>query len=316
MKVIELKNATLPAGVYYIEGDDEYWKEFAVKYFISLVPEENRDFNLHILEKPDKTDAIVEGLETLSMFPSTTVIIVRGGTIKMTPTEFTELVKRADGDRYVLFTDADYLTAANKKGITPITCNKQDTFELRRYILSSMPENAIEYRAVDLLMEYTNRDMLRISKELEKLTAYAYGRTVTEEDVKALVANSVENEVFEFTGAIAAGNNALAMTILDRFIARGVSYGYLLATLVGQYRRMLHGALSKKSNEELAAELGTKEFAIKKARDLTGSGKKLRPVYLKYCTDTLTEAEFAFKSGVMSDETAFKCAVDKLIAAR
>ena len=99
--------------------------------------------------------------------------------------------------------------------------------------------------------------------------------------------------------------------MFDRFVARGIDFSFILASLIGQYRRLLHCALSKKSDAELAEALKIKEFAVKKSRE---TASKYGKATLKSCLDELVDAEFNFKSGVMLDETAVRTAMAKLIA--
>lgn len=74
---------------------------------------------------------------------------------------------------------------------------------------------------------------------------------------------------------------------------------------------MFHSVLSNLSDFELSEILGVKEYAVKKARMAGGKYTKVR---LKEIIDMLVNTEFSFKSGQMTDETAFKTAFYRLIA--
>lgn len=314
MRASELNINTVRCGAYYIEGEDAYWQKAAVDFFINLIPEDFRAFNLKIIDSVSGVNDIKEAVYCLPFTGGDTVIIVKDGQFKEKEGDRAELqavIKELAGV-YLVFSSGENLSAPTKKLMTFIDASRSDVFELRRIIFNSFGEKGIDGAAAELLIEYANRDMARISNEIEKLKAYAGKRTVKADDVKELVANTTENEIYEFTNALAAQNRLAAMRILERFAARGISYSYLLAALTGQYRRMLHAALSDRSDAELAALLGIKEYAVKKSREAASRYTKVR---LKNCLDALTEAELSFKSGEMPEDTAFKKAVLKLVTA-
>ena len=129
--------------------------------------------------------------------------------------------------------------------------------------------------------------------------------------VELLVANTMENEIYDLSNALADKNKVKAMALFDKFVAKGIDYSVILSTLVGQYRRLLHCALSNKSDSELAEDLKVKEWAIRKSRE---TATKYGKAVLKACLDDLIDAEFNFKSGLMVDETAVRTAMVKLLA--
>ncbi len=308
MRAHELSTAALSGNAYLLKGDDAYWLRQAKRFFVAKVPEEEREFNLRVLNSAN-FDAIVDAVETMSMFPSDPVVIVEEGAYKEAAADkarLAELVANLQSAILVFVNTA--LSPAIKSKLTVIDCKKSDVFEARKRI----PEmtRAISAAAVDRLIEYTGRDMAAIETECRKLEAYVGSRKIEVEDVELLVANSVENELYEFSGALAAKNKKQAMTILDRFRRKGVASSYLLATLIGQYRRMLYAAISPLSPKELAAHLGVKEFAVKKAGETASRYSKSG---LKNILFLLTEAELKFKSGEMSEDTAFRTAVARLL---
>lgn len=312
MKAWELKENVLKGKCYYIEGDDAYWGDHALRFFISLVPEENRIFNLKILNGIRSVDEITDAAETSPFFPGEQVVLIKDQGYKIKEDEksvLNALIKNTEA--FLIFYKCAFLTPQNKKEMTSVEASRADFTVINAYIDGAYGKNSIDGSARHLLMEYTGGDTARIQTEMQKLIAYTGGKTVREADVKELVENTVENQIYEFTGALAERNKTLAMNILVRFEESGAAPAYLLAALSSQYRRMLHAALSKKSDAETAAFLGVKEYAVKKARE---SAAKYTVVKLKNCLDALTDAEYSFKSGAMSEETAFGRAMAKLLS--
>ena len=123
------------------------------------------------------------------------------------------------------------------------------------------------------------------------------------------IIEDAEAQIFSFVSDLVEGRKAQALKILAKLKKRGEAPSYLLASLIGQYRRMLHASLSKKSDADLAATMGVKEYAVKKAR----SSRKLGKKQLKAVVEMLVDYELKFKSGEMSDKVAFDAAIGRLI---
>lgn len=312
MKAYELGKSALTGNAYYIDGDDVYWTDYTVNYFRALVPAEYREFNLRTIGQLNSVAQIAEATNTFSMFPSDTVIIVRDQGYKELAADKGKLeaIARAlQGVILVLVGKNLITTAALRKIFIKIEADRLSEPELRS-ILEVLYPGVLTPGAAALLINYCNRDMARIASEMSKLRCYKEKGKISEEDVRLNVSDDTENEIYEFSNALARRDNAKAYGIMERFVDRGVAYAYMLAALAGQYRRMLYAALSPLSDEALAEATGVKPYGIKMARE---AARKYTKTRLKSCLDALTEAEFAFKSGVMGEDTAFLTAVSKLL---
>ena len=73
---------------------------------------------------------------------------------------------------------------------------------------------------------------------------------------------------------------------------------------------MLYASMSPLSDKELADLFRVKEYAITKVRE----NRKLSKKQLKTTLENLVSYEYKFKSGVMSEQTAFDAAITGLIA--
>jgi len=302
----------LTGNAYYIDGDDLYWIDQAVGYFRLLVPEEYRDLNLRIISQLSSVLEIAGAVNTFSMFPSDTVVIVKDSAYKESAADKGKLEAIAgsmQGAVLVLVGKNLITTAALRKIFIKIEADRLSEGELRSVLEGLLP-GGLTPGAAGTLISFCNRDMARIATELKKLRSYKDKGKITEEDVRLNVADDTENEIYEFSNALARRDNSKAYGIMERFIDRNVAFSYMLATLAGQYRRMLYASLSPLSDEALAQATGAKPYGIKMAREAAKNYTKTR---LKNCLDTLTEAEFAFKSGVMGEDTAFRSAVSRLL---
>lgn len=308
MKAKEWTVADVKPGAYLIEGEDGFWVRYALERFTESVPEYEREFGIKRVESLKTFDALEDACRSLSLFGGGCLVIVADGGYKEKSGDTDRFRSLLEGSENTVVFVGVALPRGIKAKCTRIDCNRLPLPEAIAEITARFP--FLKGRAAALLAEYTGRDMDRMVTEGKKLQAWADGAAVREEDVKALVSNTVENEIYEFTGALAAGNSRTAMEILERFQAKGTSSVYLLSALTGQYRRMFYAAVSDLPSAELAAVMGVKEYAVIKARE---TARKYTKKGLKRNLDVLTEAEYAFKSGKMSEDTALKQAVGKLL---
>lgn len=305
MKATELIKENIKNRIYLIQGNDLYWVDKSIKFFSELVEKENRDFNLKVIDKATD-ESIVTATATISMFGGANVVIVKDKDYKTDQEK--EIVERLSNetDTYLIFVNTT-LTKDLKKKAEVIECDKQDVSVIKELIKTQLN---IDYEAINLLISYLNQDMSKINMEIIKLQAYSNGEKITAGIVKMLVANQIENQIFDLTNAVAQQNKVKTEEILEGFYKKGLPFAMLLSVLINQYRRMLHCSLSNLEAEELAKILNIKEFAIKKAREV---GQKYSKLRLKNLLLKLENAEYSFKSGKMSDETAFKNVITELM---
>ncbi len=320
-----LTKESLEYGIYYTVGSDVYWTDYVEKVFRSIL--EPDSFSLHVLDKINSINEVIDAVSTFSFSGEDNVVIVKDYDFRLPAKEKDVLKSFICDSGYILFIGAKFFaeakkgkkgegtvkyavfSAEEKKLFSAIECEKTDKFACMRYAEKLFPYG-IENKAVDLLVEYGNKDMARISMEKEKLLAYCGERKVTVSDVNELVVADTDLQVYNFVNSLVEGNLPLAQKQLDRLIARDEKESVILASLIGQYRRMLYASISPLSDKELAAKFKVGEFAVKKARE----NRKLKKKQLKDTLDMLVGFEYKFKSGVMSERTAFKSAIACLIA--
>ncbi len=195
--------------------------------------------------------------------------------------------------------------------MTEINCSKLKNIDLAPIVTKKFNEyGGIDSRAVYMLLDYTNNDMAKINLEHQKLVAYADGKTVTTDMVKLLVNEDSDTQIYHFATSIAEGKKQQAIKYLEELTRKGQRKSYILASLINQYRRILHSAISPRSNKELSAIFGVKEYAILKARQITSTSQ----LALKRTLDMLVDYEYRFKSGIMSEASAFDAVVSNLLA--
>ena len=313
-----------PKGVsfFYVEGDDGYWRRLVADKIIAEVPEEYRDFNLRRLNSGWNVAELFDAVSAVSPFFDAPSAVICGAVsvdgrkkdgkgkketkeeLSKQDAELWNAVFSAGEGCKVLILDGR-LPPAVKKRMTAVDCSKPDPGTLRNLIEELSKPYKIEYRAANALAERTDGNAERIATEVAKLKCCCDGDAITYEYVTELVADTMERSVFELTNALADKDKAKAKWLLERFISEGVAYPQLFRLLISQYRRLFYAAVSPLGDKELAETMGVKEFAVVKNR---AAAKKYGKAALKRALDLLERAEFDYRRGLDSDETAFNSA--------
>jgi DNA polymerase-3 subunit delta len=124
-----------------------------------------------------------------------------------------------------------------------------DVIELRRYAshearketeaLAGRAGFRLDDAALDLLVEALGADIARIAVEVEKLSLFAGNRTVTAEDISALVPDARATTIFALVNAVARRDRIRALEFLDTLTRDGEYLPLALAFLSTQFRMAL-----------------------------------------------------------------------------
>lgn len=201
----------------------------------------------------------------------------------------------------------DALTKNSK--VTVVDCERADDILITRWIRAEALKSqvVVNGEACSLLIEYSNGDLTKISREVQKLISFVGENSqITENEVKSVCAKSSEYEVYELSENIAKKNYGKALELLNDMLANNEDKQRLFISIYFHFRRLLHASISKASNLELAETLGVKEFAVKIAKQ---QAKNFTPKRLKQICDKLSLLDGKFKSGDLGIDTALWTAV-------
>lgn len=169
--------------------------------------------------------------------------------------------------------------------------------------------------AVRLLADSVGNDLWTMSGELEKLSVYAGGRPVSEEDVRALVSAVRETSVFPLVDAIVEGRPAAAVRLLRQMFRQQSSASYVLAMIQRQLRHlavaremMEAGASSRRIGEVVRLPYQALDRLLEQAT-------RYPPLRLRAAFRRLLEADLQIKRGIYHDELALELLVHDLAEA-
>ncbi len=122
----------------------------------------------------------------------------------------------------------------------------------------------ISPQAIRLLSEFGGGSLWTLMNELEKLTLYAAGRRIEEDDVRALTSYTREANVFQMVDAIMERQGDVAVRLLHLLLSEGVAAPHLLFMIARQVNLVVR-----------ARELRARRVTLPQARDILG----LSPAY-------------------------------------
>ena len=163
--------------------------------------------------------------------------------------------------------------------------------------------------AVRRLTDLVGNDLWTLEQELEKLSLYAFGRSIEESDVGELVSQVREGNIFAAVDAMIGGRPGVALRLLSQLRQDGRDVLYIIAMVERQLRLL---ALTRESMDQgvaqrdLGGRLGVSPFVLRKtveqARHL--SREDITERYRR-----LLEADLAIKRGLMEPDLALELLV-------
>lgn len=309
----DLKKDILASRVFLLKGNDLYWLDYARNFFIGLTDENKRDVNIKTFNEIDSLADVIYAVTSFSFSSGNQLVFVKDSKYKPKKDELQVLrqtIEQGIEPYIIIFDNAEYLQPAEKKLMTEIDCGKLKKYDLLPLVENIFkPYGGIERSASLMLIDYTAADMSKIDLESKKLIAYSQGEKITDKMIDDLVVEDSEVQIFHFVNNLVEARQDKALIILDKLMVKGESKNFLIAALIRQYRRMLHSAISTKSDEELAKLLNVKPYAIKKSREI----RSLNKLQMKNILEMLVDYEYKFKSGQMSLDMAFDTIISRLI---
>jgi DNA polymerase-3 subunit delta len=171
----------------------------------------------------------------------------------------------------------------------------------------------LDNRAVRALVDAAGDDLRLIDSELTKLATYAAGERLTEADVRALVPDTAEHQVWDLTDSL-LGNPGRAAIELDRALGAGEPPGRLSYMLVRHLRLVLAASAAESGSggaQQLTAAFAgdgrpLSDFAVSKAfAQAEGvDRRRLESLYRRAAS-----VEAASRRGEMEDDQALRLLV-------
>jgi DNA polymerase-3 subunit delta len=167
--------------------------------------------------------------------------------------------------------------------------------------------------AARLLADLVGNNLWLLASELEKLAAYAQGRRIEGADVRALVSEARDVNVFAMVDAIVERRAGVALRLLRGLMADGADGGYVLNMVVRQYRLIIQAREMMTAGlptQEIGQRLGvSSEFVLQR---ILGQAQRYSLSRLKAAYRRLLEADVGVKRGHYDEGLALELLVHDL----
>lgn len=321
----EKLNAGYIARGYLFTGEENYVKREALRALErKLLPEGLEALNQNVLEG-QVADDVIAACETLPMMAERRLVVVRDFAPLMSGQSRDEKAESERMSRYlerlpesaclVMYMrgaadarKALYKAFAASKSAQVVEFGELSERELHAWLSRQfrLLGKTISPDVAAQLKFRAGASLTRLSGEVEKLAAHAGERTeITDEDLE-IVPPTLECTVFQMIDRLVERNGAQAFSMLSAMREAGEDDVRILAMITRQMRFMAQIKLMqrrKAADDEMVRALGITPYGLRNTRrQLRGfTEERLRRAY-RECVD----AEFAIKSGAMSDREALE----------
>ncbi len=310
--------------IFLLEGEERLFRDEALQYLISsLLPPENRDFNLERLPAArTSTPELLDRLMTSGFLGQNRVIIledVHRANISLKEGLLEYINNPHESNSLVLIDDkldhrAKLYLGIKKIGVV-LQFSKFKDYEVAGWIRSQLrgSEKDISTKAVNLLVDKVGNNLRKIKLELEKIVLYTGERnSITDEDVSAIIGRSKEENIFDFINAVADKNKNIALEILNNLLEDNKNPLEILSLLSWQFRRLLmaRDSLDKgNSFDDILREAGVHPYY---GKGFIQQVKKFSFQKLFAVFNLLWEQDLSFKSRSLDKEVMLQVLIVKM----
>lgn len=222
--------------------------------------------------------------------------------------ELAALLGRVPETTDLVFVDG-FLSSSNpllravRKLVAARVFSRPSAGEIRQWIRSRAVTGGIDIdsRAIDTLAQTVGNDLRVIVGEMEKLSLYRSGETITHEDVADMVSYARDASIFAAVDAILEGRSAAAVRMVHQILQSGRPASYILSMLARQVRLLIL-AKDLRARRVPASEhgrrLGLSSYPLRKTMEQQA---KLSPQRLVQIHRRLLEADLNIKSSSLDE---------------
>ncbi|WP_044747677.1 DNA polymerase III subunit delta [Bacillus alveayuensis] len=287
------------------------------------IPEEERDFNFSMFDMEEtEIDTAVEDAETLPFMGEKRVVVIKNPYFLSTEKKKEKVEHHLERfERYIeepspftiLALIAPYEKLDERKKITKLLKKKANVVEMNELSesetiawmneLARQEDVLIEQSAIDQLFALTSGNLMIISSEMKKLCTYVgKGNTITEEDVKKLVARTLEQNIFELIDYVIQKKKEKALELFYHLLKMNEEPIKILNLMASQFRLLYQvkqlGA-SGYTQPQIASILKVHPYRVKLANK---QAKMFQDHELTSIIQQLAEADFEMKAGKMDKQ--------------
>ena len=260
-------------------------------------------------------ERLIEDLDTINFLSSKKIIVGTNAYFLSTDKNkgvehnldlLEKYLSNPNGDNYLILV-TDNLDK-RKKIVTSIIkkCEViEEISDIDTIIKKHLGDYKMDFKAINTLKEYCSNNNERIINEIDKLKLYKIDdKTITLDDVKEIVKEDIDDNIFHFVDSILDGNKEYAFKMYHNFILNGETVIKMIALLSNKIRLIYQvKVLSNMSDKDIALSLKVHEYPVKLARSKAykySENKLLEYLY------KLSKLDLDIKSGESTGEVEFE----------
>ena len=300
--------------IYLLFGEEGYLKrQYRDRLTRAMLPEGDT-MNYACYEgKGIEIREVIDLAETMPFFAERRLIVFENsGLFKSGGTDLADYIKELPESTSFVFVENEVdkrskLYKAVKARGRAVELGFQDENTLKRWVagLIRNENKQAGEQTIAYFLNKTGTDMENITKELEKLFCYTFGRdTITKEDVDAVCVAQITNHIFEMVDAVAQKKQKKALELYYDLLALKEPPMRILFLMIRQYRILLQvkGLLKAGyGRKEVASKAGLHPFVAGKYMDLA---KRFPSGELRAIMEEGADLEQSVKTGRLTDHLA------------
>lgn len=302
--------------VYLLYGEEDYLKRQACHQLKNALVAADDTMNLSTFQgKGQDEKEIIELSQTLPFFQEHRVILLEETEfIGKCSDEFLDNLKELPDTTVIIMVEESVDKRSRlykwiqKNGYVAEFAYQEES-ALRQWITEYLQKDGkgMDGPAIHMVLERTDCKMSAIENELQKLVLYVGNREkITVEDVKELVPEPVNNQIFRMISAVSEGKTRQALDYYYDLLALKEPPMRILFLMVREFNmlfRVKNLAQQGRQDGEIAKTVGTPPFAVKKYK---ATGKQYSYAVLKTQLNQCAKMENLVKNGDMNERIAIE----------
>ena len=320
------------SGAYLFFGKEKYLMENAVGYLLNKYVKGSEAFNYTKFKGSEvKPEDIISACETYPVMNDKKVVLVRDVTDFIGEYDlkksFYEFLDKLSDFVILIFWDTGDLKKTtkfykyfknNKRDIDfaklgPVDANRfVKSYFLRKGKKINDREAALFIKESGYSSKNEDLVLLDLISEMDKIAAAAKDKVITESDIRSLITENIDTNIFAFLDAMFERNSERALVEFHNIVKLGEQYPIIFYMIIRQVKNLLsYKILSQKnlSQAEMMNKMGVSKFEFE--RKLRVYEKNFTIKFLTEFYDELIKADEYFKTSSVDEIIIFETLIIK-----
>lgn len=320
------------SGAYLFFGKEKYLMENAVGYLLNKYVKGTEAFNYTKFKGSDvKPEDIISACETYPVMNDKKVVLVRDVCDFLANYElkdsFYEFLDKLSDFVILIFWDTGDLKKTTKfykyfkNNKRDIEFAKLGPIDANRFVKSYFLRKGkkINDREAALFIKesgYTSKNedlvLLDLISEMDKIAAAAKSNHISESDIRSLITENIDTNIFAFLDAMIERNSERALVEFHNLVKLGEEYPIIFYMIIRQVKNLLsYKILSEKniSQAEMMNKMGLSKFEFE--RKIRVYERNFSKKFLTEFYDELIKADEFFKTSSVDEIIIFETLIIK-----